>query len=229
MGVYHEQGRNIWETDVLCALAENAMTQGDFAHAKLHLEAAYKVLGGAENTWLQMLVYYFQGLLAYYEGDNKNAADLLEKTIQLATDGQFKPDLARSLISLGRVKLRLCEVSQAKRLILDGLALYKAFGHKLGISQSLEALAFASTELGEDHQGVSYMAVAQHLRQIIGAPLPVIERSDYDTWIGKSRVALGLELFNRSWSDAAETDYEEVLVKILSITDAHLKSMPNPQ
>jgi tetratricopeptide (TPR) repeat protein len=72
--VYQEHGRSIWETDVRCALAENAISQGDFATARSCLQAASNLLGTSENKWLQTLVCYFRGLLAHYEGDGVAAS-----------------------------------------------------------------------------------------------------------------------------------------------------------
>jgi tetratricopeptide (TPR) repeat protein len=215
MGVYREQGRNIWETDVLCALAENAMAQCNFATAHIHLQAANSLLGSSKNTWLQVLVLYFQGLLAYYEGDDNKAVDLLENTIQLSRDGQFKPDLARSLISLGRVRLRLGEVGRARKIILDGLAFYQELGQKLGIVHSLEALAYVSTAQGEYTQAVVVMATADRLRQSVGAHLPTFERAAHDAWVSQSRLVLGEALFIETWNNAVDTPYEESLGKIL--------------
>ena len=118
--VYQEHGRSIWETDVLCALAENAIAQGDFSTARFHLQAASNLLETSENKWLQTLVCYFRGLLAYYEGDAEGAAELLGETTALAREGQYKPDLARSLVTLGRVRLTLGEVVLATELLREG-------------------------------------------------------------------------------------------------------------
>jgi ATP/maltotriose-dependent transcriptional regulator MalT len=58
--VYQEHGTSIWETDVLCALAENAIAQGDFSTARFRLQAATINLEISENKWLQTLVCYFR-------------------------------------------------------------------------------------------------------------------------------------------------------------------------
>ena len=47
--VYQEHGHSIWETEVWCALAENALCQGDLATARTHLQAASRLLGTSEN------------------------------------------------------------------------------------------------------------------------------------------------------------------------------------
>jgi predicted ATPase len=75
--VYQGQGQSIWETDVICALAENDIAQGDLACARLRLQLASSLIESTENKWLHALVWYFRGLLAYYEGHARSAAALL--------------------------------------------------------------------------------------------------------------------------------------------------------
>jgi hypothetical protein len=88
---------------VLCALAENAIAQGDFSTARFRLQAATIHLEISENKWLQTLVCYFQGLLAYYEGEAAAAVKWLGETTALARESQYKPDLAVAGSS-GRVR-----------------------------------------------------------------------------------------------------------------------------
>ena len=126
---------------MLCALVENDIAQADFSSAQLHLQAASDLVRLSENKWLQVLMLYFRGLLAYYQGHAGEAVVLLGETIALARASQYKPDLARALIALGRVKRTLGEFGGASELILEGLDLFRTLGHKLGMAIALEELA----------------------------------------------------------------------------------------
>jgi tetratricopeptide (TPR) repeat protein len=213
--VYREQGRNIWETDVHCAIAENAIAQGDFSTARLQLQAVSSILGSSENKWLQVLVEYFRGLLAYYEGDIDEAAGFLEDTIVQAREGQFKPDLARSLVTLGRVKHRSGEVGQAFRLLREGLGLFREIGNKLGIAIALEALAYVSVNQEEGTLAVMLCATAHNLREALGAPIPPIDRTAYDSVIAASRTKLGDAVFTDVWACAVTRPFKDVVEEIL--------------
>ncbi len=162
-----------------------------------------------------MLVLYFRGLLAYYEGGVEEAATLLEETIALAREGQFKPDLARSLLTLSRVRLRLGEVKLASELLREGLSLFWEFGHKLGIAVSLETLANLSLVQGDHKEAVMLYATAHNLRQDLGAPLPPIDRTAYDSAISDCRVHLGDAFFDSLWAGAAAEPYMAVVDDIL--------------
>jgi len=213
--VYQEHMRNVWGTDVLCAMTENALVQGDFSTAHFHLQAATSLLGSSENKWLQVLMRYFRGLLAYYEGDTEQAAVLLGETTVLAREGQFKPDLARSLVTLARVRLKRGENLLATELLREGLSLFREFGHKLGIVNALEALANVSAVLGDDAQAVRLFATAHNLREELGAPLPPIDRNDYDSTVAACRAQLGDAVFADLWERASARPYKEVVEEIL--------------
>jgi predicted ATPase/DNA-binding SARP family transcriptional activator len=218
--VYQEHGRSIWETDVLCALAENAIAQGIYSTARLHLQAAASLLESSENNWLQALVCYFRGLLAYYEGDAERAAVLLGETTVLAREGQYKPDLARSLVALGRVRLILGEIALAVKLLREGLDLFRELGHKLGIAIALEALASVSAVQGDGAHAVMLFATAHSLREAIDAPLPPVDHPAYDSAMASIRTQLGETAFDVAWEPAATRPFQEVVEEILKANDA---------
>jgi tetratricopeptide (TPR) repeat protein len=213
--VYREQGRNIWEIDVLCAMAENEIIQGSFSSAHIHIQDAYSRLGASENKWLHVLVCYLQGLLAYYEGDIEQAALVLEQATTLAREGQYKPDLARALMSLGRVRLKLGEVGLAAELLRESLSRFRDIGNKLGIAITLEALASVRLAQEDGASAVRLFATAHNLREGLGAPLPPIDRNNYDSTVAASRTQLGDAVFTDLWARSAARPYNEVVEEIL--------------
>jgi len=212
--VYREHGRNIWETDVYCALAENAIVQGDFATARTHLQSASDLVESSENKWLQVLVRYFQGMLAFHEGHAGQAAGLLEETTTLAREGQFKPDLARALLTLGRARLSQGELVLADELLREGLGLFQKIDHKLGIAITLEALAGVSAAQGNQRRAVELFSTASSLRQELGAPLPPVDHAAYDDALAKTRAQLGEAVFADLWERAAARPFFEVMEEI---------------
>jgi predicted ATPase/DNA-binding SARP family transcriptional activator len=213
--VYQARGRSIWETDVLCALAENAISQGDLDTARFRLQAASSLLGMSENKWLQALVCYFRGVLAHHEGDAVAAMRWLEETAALAREGQYKPDLARSLVALGRVKRTLGQVLPASELLLEALDLFRTLGHKLGIATAAEELAAVSAVHGECLQATRLLSAAQALREGLGAPLPPVDRPAHDSLLAACRAQLGETAFADAWARAAAGPFQEVVEEAL--------------
>jgi tetratricopeptide (TPR) repeat protein len=222
--VYQERGCSIWEIDVRCALAENALSQGDLATARVHLQAATHPLGTSGNKWLQTLMCYFQGLLTHYEGDAMAAMRLLEETTVLAREGQYKPDLARALVALGRVKHTLGQALPASELLAEGLDLFRALGHKLGIAAALEELGALSAVQGDGVQAAMLFSAAHALREAIGAPVPPVDRAAHDDVLAACRAQLGETAFAEAWAHAAARPYQEVVEEVLKLHHVQLRS-----
>lgn len=214
--VYQERGRSIWESDVQCALAENALAQGNLAAARLCLQAACNHLGSSENKWLQTLVCYLRGLLAHHEGETTVAVRLLEETTALAREAGYKPDLARSLVALGRTKRTLGEFPAASEALATGLDLFRALGHKLGIATALEELGALRTVEGDGLQAAILLATAHALRAGMGAPLPPVDRAAYDSVLAACRAQLGEIAFAETWARAAARPYQDVVEEALT-------------
>ena len=209
--VYQEYGWSSWEADVMCALAENALSQGDLSTARFRLQAASDLMEKSENRWLQMLVFYFRGLLVYYEGNADEAAKLLDETMALARQGQYKPDLARSLVTMGRVKRTLGEVVPATDLLMEGLDLFRALGHKLGIANALEELGALNAVQGDSLRAVILFSKAHAMREGIGAHLPPVDRAAYDSVLAACRTQLGDAIFARIWAEGEAFQWEQAI------------------
>jgi tetratricopeptide (TPR) repeat protein len=209
--VNQEHGCSMWETDVLCALAENALSQGDLVTARCRLQAACNRLGTSENKWLQLLVCYLRGLLAYYEGDAVAAMRLLEETTALAREGQFRSVLARSLVALGRAKRTQGQALPASELLVEGLDLSRALGYKLGIATALEELGAVSAVQGDGGQAAMLFGTAHTLREALGAPLPPVDRAAYESAVAVCRAQLGETAFAEAWAHAAARPFQDVL------------------
>ena len=215
--LYQEHGRSLWEIDVRCAQAENAISQGDFSTARFCLQAASELFGTSENKWLQTLVCYFQGLLAHYEGDGEAAMMLLDEATALAREGQYKPDLARSLVALGRVKRTLGQVLPASELLMEGLDLFRALGHNLGIANAIEELGAVSAVQDDGLQAATLLSTAHALREGMGAPLPPVDRAAHDSVVAICRANLGETAFAEGWVYAATRPFQDVVEEVLKL------------
>jgi len=221
--VYREHGVNVWEPDVMCAMAENALVQGDFSSARLHLQAAVSLLSLSENKLLQVLVEYFQGALAYYENAIEKAEIRLNETVSLARAGQFKPDLARSLLMLGLLKLKQGDIASAANTIHESLGIYYEINHKLGYAIAFEALAAVTLAQGNMEEAVRLFSAASTLRLAMGAPLPPVDRPAYEASLASLREQLGDVEYTQLWEQTAARPCEEVAQEILNAAGADLQ------
>ena len=214
--VYEQWGRGSWCADPQCALAENEIAQGNFRAAHARLDEACPCAEVSGNKWLQVLVSYFQGLLAYYEGDLDHAASTLGRTITLAREGQYQPDLARALVALGRTRSAQGDLKQAAASIQEGLRLFSETDSKLGITTALEALAALMTS--EDAQRAARLfGAAESLRSSIGAPLPPVDRPAYERDVAAVLAQLGKPAFAKARKHGATQPYGDVVGEMLDL------------
>ncbi|MGE5249410.1 MAG: ATP-binding protein [Bacteroidota bacterium] len=211
--IYRERGCSVWCADPLCALAEIDIAEADLRAAHARLEEASGVAGRSENTWLQALLSYFDGLLASYEGNTQRAEAQLERTILLARESQYKPDLARSLVTLGRLVSAQGEVARAGALLGEGLALFREAGSRLGIATALEG--FAAAALHQDARAAArLLGTAAAVRLAIGAPLPPVDRPAYEADLDVLRAALGEAAFADAWARGQADSLDPHTLKI---------------
>jgi tetratricopeptide (TPR) repeat protein len=208
--LYQEGGRGIWCTDPLCALAENEMAQGKLPAARQHLQKASASAEASENKWLQVLVDYFQGLLAFYEGDTDRAASLLETAMAVTQESQYKPDWARSLVTLGRVQRALGETARAATLLHEGLGVFCQIHSKLGIATALEGLAGIAVS-GDAEQAARLFGAAEAIRDTIGAPLPPVDRPAYERDVAALRTHLDNQAVARRWAEGRALTCEQII------------------
>jgi hypothetical protein len=216
--VYEQRGRGIWCADPLCALAENEIAQGNLGAARMHLEEACPCADASGNKWLQVLVGYFEGLLAYYEGDMERAAASFEETILSAREGQYKPDLARALVALGRARGAQHNVKQAAASLKEGLRLFSESDSKLGIAIALEACAGLVTSEKPD-DATRWFGSAETIRSVIGAPMPPVDRPGYERDVAAVRAQIGQTGFAEAWARAQAEPYQVVVASILTTPD----------
>jgi tetratricopeptide (TPR) repeat protein len=208
--IYKEQGFSIWRADPLCALAEIDIAQGDLSSGQSRLQEASTLVAKSENKWLQTLVSYFLGLLAYYEGDTERAAMFLDESTTIARNSQYMPDLARSLITLGRVMRARGDVSQAIAWLREGLGLYHRLGHKLGIAIGLEGFAGLLSEKDATY-AAKLFGVAQAIREAIGAPLPPVDCPHYESDVARTRAQLVEAAFVSAWAEGHAMTMEQAM------------------
>jgi predicted ATPase/DNA-binding XRE family transcriptional regulator len=201
--IYEEAGSGLWCTDPLCALAENDIAQGELATARSHIAAASGSAGTHENRWVHILVGYFQGLLSYYEGDLERASIQLETVIGLSREGLYKPDLARSLVSLGRVTHARGNSRRARVLVTEAMELYRQMGNRLGVATALEASA-TLTMSKNPAKAAELFGASEAIRTELGAPLPRIDKPGFERDIGLIRAQLGDDAFARAWERGSD-------------------------
>ena len=148
------------------------------------------------------------GRLALSHGDVATAHVLLEESLTLYTEMGERQNFAESLAFLAKVEAYKGDHAAARALYEQSLALCREIGYQVWVAPCLEGLAgvvAAQESRGGSLAGtlwaVRLWGAAQTLRETIGAPMPPIDRADYERAVAAARVRLGKEAFAAAWAE----------------------------
>ncbi len=151
------------------------------------------------------------GLLAQVQGDYEQAKALLNESLSLYRETHSKLDIATLLSLLGRVAQHKSDYQQADGLYKESLKLQKDIGHKLGIAECLEGLAVVAGVKGQPDRAAALFATAEAIRKTVGAPLPPVDRAEYDRNVDAVRVTLGEEMFSAASAKGRAMPLEQAI------------------
>jgi hypothetical protein len=74
-------------------------------------------------------------------------------------------------------------------------------------------------DLAKPGRALLFFAAAEALREIVGTPLPPVEREMHDFHVTGLRARLGEEAFKSGWAAGRETPLEQVIIAALEHAD----------
>ncbi len=138
------------------------------------------------------------GLVAVQQRDFTLATNLLNESLTLHQSVGDKRYIAISLDSLGRLARAEGDPARATGLFKDSLILRKKMGDKQGLAETLEAKAILAASQPEN--AARLFGAAEVLREVIAAPIPPVERADYNRAVAALRAQLGEAAFVTAWA-----------------------------
>ncbi len=151
------------------------------------------------------------GWVALKQGDVVTAHTRVEESLALYREMEHREGMAEALSLLGRVEATRDDHVFARALYEESLTMAKEIGDKELIASGLEGLASVVAAQGEPTWAARLWGRAEVMREAIGAPLPPIERTDYDNAVAAVREQLGEEAFASTWAEGRTMTVEQVL------------------
>jgi len=152
------------------------------------------------------------GLVAYYQGDCHLARERLEEGLALCRVSGDKRVLAITLNGLAKAMQAQGDDAQAFALFEECLSLRKAMGAKRGIAEVLEGLAgLAMTTQRDGRKAAHLLGAAEALREAIGAPVPLVERGDYERNVAAVRAQLDETALTAAWAEGRAMTVEQAV------------------
>ncbi|MGH2593930.1 MAG: ATP-binding protein, partial [Anaerolineae bacterium] len=160
---------------------------------------------------------YGLGLVAQRQRNYPLAAERLEESLAVYQTAGDKRYIAIALYSLGQLAQAQGDHTRALSLLRESLIIRKKMGAKRGIAESLEGFAsviVAGTAEQLD-RAARLFGAAQGIRETIGAPVPPIERADYDRSVADARAQLGEAAFASVWAEGRAMALEQAVAYAL--------------
>jgi hypothetical protein len=121
------------------------------------------------------------------------------------------------LTDLGRVACDQGDHDAAHAAYREGLEIFTSLGHKRGIARALEGFACSAWAQGNPGRALAIAASAAHLRQLISAPMPPLERLKFDQRLQPAWKSLnereGQAAWEQGWARALENAINYALEK----------------
>ena len=127
------------------------------------------------------------GWVALTQGDLATARTRGEEGLTLYRKMEHREGIAEALVLLGKVETARGDPAGARVLYDESLALARDIGDQELIASGLTGLARVVAMQGEPAWAVRLWGSAEALREALGAPLPPIERADYDQAVAAVR------------------------------------------
>jgi predicted ATPase len=160
------------------------------------------------------------GLVAYCQGDYQLARERLEEGLAYSRVAGDKRYVAIALNGLAKAMRALGDEARALALFIESLSLRKEMGTRRGIAESLEGLAGMAAEAeGDDREAARLFGAAEALREAIGAPVPLVERAEYDRNVATARAQLDEATFASAWAEGRAMTLEQAVATAMETRD----------
>ena len=163
-------------------------------------EALFKEMG---EMWGIAECYHLLGRLTLQQGDIARAHTRLSQSLTLFRELGNRSGIARSLSQLGDVAAVQQDWAKARLLYEESLAEAQEASDTVEIASCLEGVAYVIVAAGTSLANVLWAAqlwgAAEALREMMGAPIPPVERATYEARVVAARSSIGKRIFSAYW------------------------------
>ena len=177
-----------------------AWLRGDLEIAARRCKRArdsFRVLGDGEGLAWSLISL---GTIAQYAGELAEAEELLQESLALSQRLGYREGVAWSLNQLGIVERRRGLTERAVHLLDESLAEHRDLGDRWRSASVLEELATVAQQRNRTEYAAFLLGAADGVREVIGAPVPEIEKADLQRTKQAIEATLDRRAFRAAWS-----------------------------
>ncbi|GHO99295.1 transcriptional regulator [Reticulibacter mediterranei] len=151
------------------------------------------------------------GSVALKQGDFATARTRIEEALRLYREMGYQEGIAEALALLGKVETARGDLPYASTLYEESIAMARELNQRELLAIGLERLAPLRAVQGDPAQAARLWGLAEALREALGAPLPPVERTDYDAAVAAVRHQLGEQVFVSTWQEGRLLPVDQAL------------------
>jgi tetratricopeptide (TPR) repeat protein len=183
----------------LIGLGSLARSIGQMNLARTRLEQAMTLARRHGDSSSEGIILLNQAEIDLWAGELDAAEARSTRALALGQELNEEPLIAPALASLGRLARRRGHRDEARALYRDSLRRFRALEYQTEIAAVLEEIAGVAADDGRPEAAARLWGAAAALRETLGAPLPPVERPDYERDVTAARAALGEPTFTAVW------------------------------
>lgn len=194
----------------LVHLGEICLYNGDLSRAKVAYDEALSIRRD-EIAFAPLPSLRALAGVAIAEGKLDEARILLEEALDLAHKSSSVSMVHVIQTTLAKVARLKGEFDEADTLSATALNALVAKGHLPFLASALEERAALASARSETERAAKIFGSAAALRERIGVPVYPLNRSDFETEVGKVETALGSEAFQKAFDEGRGLELEEAI------------------
>ncbi|HYT13154.1 MAG TPA: tetratricopeptide repeat protein [Candidatus Nitrosopolaris sp.] len=189
------------EAVALCGMARVALREGDLDRARGLCEQALERVEGSADKLGRSNALHVLGVTAQMRGDLHEAAQFMNRRLQLARELNHLASVASEAGNLSVVERQLGNMERATQLALESLALSEQRGDEWMLPYQLNALAGIAAAKKDFARAATLLGAAAGMMERMGTAWPPDEKPHFETTRSAAEAALAPDSFERAWAE----------------------------
>ncbi len=211
LALRRERGETRVIAQLLNNLATIAFSEGDYARGVASSEESLIVLRALNDWYSVATVLSNLGQARLDMGDLVEASAACDEGLPLARELQSSETIARFLALGGSISRQRGNHDQARRQLVEALALYRAVGVRDEMWRTLEELASVAAAVGRLEGSALLLAAAAAIDDSLAALRSPTERAAYERCVAAATAALGSGGFQAAWAHGLTLPLDDAL------------------
>ncbi len=201
LDVAHGRKDATGEAIALCGTARMALREGDLDRARGLCEEALERVAGTDDRLGRSNALHVLGVVAQMRGDLYEAAQFMNRRLQLARELNHLSSVATEAGNLSVVERQLGNLERATELALESLLISDRRGDEWMLPYDLNALAGIAAARMDFVRAAKLLGAAAGMMERMGTAWPPDEKPHFEKTRSAAEAALTPGVFARAWTE----------------------------